>query len=512
MVDQIAVVTLDSPAATGVLAVTHPSITEPFSAAIIVYTRETADSADNVHCVLGYGFVAVDGALEQEGTLCAQAQDGATSAAFDANTQHEGGDVAPSCIKAPTGANVTTTVIEAAYSASVAGGVELNFTTVAAGPIRTRMTVILFAGLARAAVGTESSSVVSSHEDVGAVAAGFFRPNVVIFAPSDSSLNAATPDACPALGFAVDLAAIQQVCAHLSMDDAVATTDSDGDVRSANAYSIFSARAAQTVTVSSFDSTGYNKIASAGSPQATYLALKFSGNVRIAAANMQVAAATGLQPFNAFTFTPDLVFGMATLFASLDTLTDGATASAFGFFVTGRYGSRAYTGHLQEGQALSGGSPSHAHTRQEDVALLLYNHTGTIVQRATWAGPSGAGGFRLDFSTASAGGFMTALGIQLLPTTPMLGEQATVARRVRHAPRRALWAGGKHPKGLFTRILVAWERQRRAMFDRLHRRPLPIFRTPELGAEGEEPTGITVGARLLRGAVVGPGTGRQDDD
>lgn len=421
MVDQIRVVTFTSPASgdPALFDVTHPELTEPWSAALLIYSGFTVDDNDNIHAINGIGFLANDaGTTTMEEAVVAHAQNGQNTTP---NCGTRNSNAACISVGDPTVNNAATAQCVASFDSAIAGspggaGVRLNFST---RTIQLKFTVILFHGLSRAYTDECSGATGGTHENVGGTTK--FQPDLVIFAASSQAVNVNLPDASPNIGFALNKTGLPQVCAYVDADDATEPTDADGFVRSANAYGHFvnaGSRAGEFSTVTSFDSTGFNHTSSAGTPDAHYLALKFSGAFRMACANLAVAAATGLQAFNDFGFTPDVVLGMSTLLASLDTTTDGATASTSGYFVTGRYGSRAYTWHHEEGITLAGAVVANAHSRQGEAAVLQYNHTGTVVQKASWVGGSGSGGFVLDFSTASAGGFLTALGIQFVPSPP----------------------------------------------------------------------------------------------
>lgn len=425
MADQMAFVTFTTPLTNNATVdVTSVSITETFSAAWLIFSRETTDSNNNTHGVLGIGFVAPDGSAQEEACMAVQIS-GDEPATPDANSTHSA-NTAPVCIRAPTGTAITT-VISANYSASISGGVRLVFpiATVAA-----KCTAILFAGLSRASVAAATSSTVGVHEDVGD--ATQYRPDVLAFISSDGSINTASiPNAAPNLGFAVNGGS--QVSAYINVDDGTEPTDADGYIRSASAWAAAAGvRTAGALSIQhasvAFSNNGFTATSNAGSPDAAYCALKFSGVFNAACANMAVAASTGNQTFTGFGFVPDLVFGMVTPLTAVDTTTDGPTASACGFFATGSMGSRAYTLHHREGVSIPADiATSDAHTRQEDVALLLYDHTGTIIQRATWGGASGSSGFILNFSVASQAGYMTAIGIQFALEPMVISETEAIA-------------------------------------------------------------------------------------
>ena len=414
MTDQVAVVNFTI-TASGTFSITDPSITETFSAAILIYTASTSDGSDNAHAIMGIGFVAPDTTptTEEEGA-CFHAQNGQNTAPNTA-TRHV--NTAAISIGDPTVNTAATEVVRVVYSANVSGGVQLNATTFT-GAFNVKGVAILFAGLTRAYTDGCTASTIGAAESVGG--ATQFQPDLVIFVASDGAVNTNQNDAVPNIGFALNKTGIPQVSSYQNWDDATEPSDSDGYIRSANAYTHDSAglrssgalSGVEHSTVTAFTATGFSHTSSAGSPDAHYLALKFSGAIRMACANMTTSGSTGNQDFTAFGFVPDLVLGMSTLLTSLDTLTD--PANSMGYFATGSHGSRAATIHTEEGLTLAGAVVANSHTRQEDVALLTYTGSGGIAQRATWVsgGTPNRDGFRLNFTTATSG-YLTALGIAL---------------------------------------------------------------------------------------------------
>lgn len=404
MTDQVAMVTFTTPTAAGTLDVTHPSITDTFTAAILIFTRETTDDANNTHAILGVGFIAPDaGATTQEGASSCRAS-GTSTAVIGCQQRHND----DRCINALLG-SATTVAIEAEYSASIAGGVTLNFTTVAAGPIRSKCTAILFAGWSRAFAGSATATTGGTANAVGG--STNFEPSLVVFTPSDGVVTPGTlNDASPGLGFAVNTGGLPQVSAYQNWDTATEPTDADGEIRSAHCYAnVDASRAAQRVALTAFTATGFNLTSTAGTCRAHYLALKPAGTLVMAVDNVAVSGSTGVQSFNVG-IQPQAVFGMSTLFAAEDTQTDGATAGAFGIFAFTSSYERAYSAHNREGISVPADFPNQdAHTRQTDKALLTLDHQGTVAQEATFSAFT-ATGFDLNFSTATAG-FLTVLAI-----------------------------------------------------------------------------------------------------
>lgn len=469
MVDQMRVVTGEI-TATGDFDLTHPDITEAFSAAVLIFSGHSTDDANSNHGVLGMGFIAVDaGATTEDECATAHAQNGQNTTP-NCGTRHA--NTASISIGDPTTASAGTAVLLAAYASSQPGGVRLNVSTFAA-PTGIKVTALLFAGLSRAYTDDCGSITSGSSEAVGGTTD--FTPDLVIFVSSNNAVNTNQNDASPNIGFALNKAGLPQVSAYVNADDATEASDADGYLRSDAAYSHFAGTTRTGMEfsqVTAFTASGFDHTANAGSPDAHYLALKFSGAFRMACANMAVAGSTGLQAFNAFGFTPDVVLGMSTLLGSVDTLIDGPTASCSGYFVAGRHGSRAYTWHHQEGLTLAGATVANAHSRQGDHAVLQLDHTGAVAMQAAWAGGSGSGGFLLDFSTATAG-YLTALGIQLIPTPPPGRDHAKAPPQAQGAGRvrRVLTAGVKRAArtGRFLRTLL----RNRAAAERARRAPAP---------------------------------------
>jgi hypothetical protein len=67
-----------------------------------------------------------------------------------------------------------------------------------------------------------------------------------------------------------------------------------------------------------------------------------------------------------------------------------------------------------------------AQTRQEDAAVLTYDHLGSVAQRASWNGGV-SGGFSLSFSVADEPGHLTLMGIQLEQTPLVTSESVLIS-------------------------------------------------------------------------------------
>jgi len=413
VVDQIACVTFTTPASPGTLDITSGSITDSFSAVILIFTRQQTDDSNVANAVLGVGFIGVDGTDGTTSLQCSiaiQSEDGVTSSQ-DNNTDRNN----ITALLASNGVSPATAQIVAVYSSSVAGGVKLNFTTTT---VQAKCTAILFAGLSKAATGNCSfNDVAGSHADVGL--SPFWQPDVVIFRSSDNIINGDTDNGTLALGFAVRTSPIKQAAAYINFDDLADPTDSDGYVSSTECSVGFVSTIRtwpDRFSVTSFDSTGFNGIAvddpstgTSRTPQANYLALKFSGAPSLFAGNLSVSGSAGTQSFTGIGFQPQLVIGMSTLMASLDTLTSDATSTSAGYFAFMSSYARAYSVHNQAPLNIGVGVPTDANTHQGDYAVLTLTATGTIAQKATLSQMTSSG-FDLSFSTATAG-FLTVLAI-----------------------------------------------------------------------------------------------------
>lgn len=403
---------------------TSGSITETFSGAIFLIGG-SADDTDVQHAVCGIGFCAPDaGAATEEHCMMICAEDGIGTAP-DTGTTHSNTD----CIRVPNPTSVAAaSLVQAQYSASISGGVRLNFSVTT---VQVRITAILFAGLSRAYTDGCTSGIAGASEDVGGTTN--FTPDAVIFAASDTDLNTADNDAIPNIGFAINDGGPSQVCAYLNADDATDPADADGIILTDAAY-VHAPAGSRTSgnlnleqsTVTAFDADGFDHIADAGTPDAHYLALKFSGALAVACTNATVSASTGEQTFNVG-FQPTVVIGMGTLLTTFDSQVNTANiCSSSCYFVVSDDADRGYTWHHRaNGVLISAGNLTEANTRSED-AFVLYNHEGTVVQRATWAGPSGSG-FKLNFSVASAAGTLTLLAIGPAAQTSVHNETVSIS-------------------------------------------------------------------------------------
>ena len=489
MVDQIAVVTFTTPASgdPALFDVTSPLITETFNCAILIYSASTTDDSNTAGGCMGMGFVSTEAGdasdFDASSTVSLQDNSINVTQAF----QDESGGAVAECIRAANPGVATTVIAE--FSAAISGGVTLNFTT---RTVQAKCTAILFAGLSRSAIGNCTFTDAGiTHEDVGNAGTGSFQPDCLVFLSSDTSIDAGgVNNGQPKIGFAINpTSGIQQVAAYTNIDQGTDPTAADGYYRTdcATAGFIGAVRTSMDrIQVTSFDSTGFNATAidtgGANSPQAVYLAIKWNNAslVRMACSNLPVAASTGNQTYNTFGFTPDLLFGLSHLITVADTLdgTEANTCSA-GYFVTGRFGSRAISVHHDHGHTIDGTTPSDANTRQGDHPALTPTGLGAVAHQASWVGGSSSGGFILNFSTADQAGTLTALGIQIIPSPPLPIRRLKVPRRARLSRTRYRSVGGilgvqAAQAGNF--VLRAIQRARRQMLERLRfRRAFPTI-------------------------------------
>lgn len=494
MADQWAVVT-KTVTGTGLVDFTDPSITEDFSAALFLISGFPDDDTDNSGLLMGIGAVHSSALAASNDGRCVTVQgNNASLTAPDYNTVMDLADGSGHAIKVASAANNADTDVLADYDSDVAGGVRLNFTTfdATALPSGIKITALIFAGLDAAQVG-----LVSVTENFGI--SPFKRPNVVItFTAQQANPNARDATIC--LGFAVDDGSDTQVSAAVRFVDTNEPTEDDGHVsttRAAVGYRRGSDPAGNWEIA--FTSTGFTAVQTAPVIASGFLALKFSGPTRFSCIAAPIAGSTGRQNFPGFGFRPGLAIGMSTLMGSTGTDLGGALTGAAGLFVTGDVGSRAITGHAEDGKTNAAAGPFNTETRMEDVALLTYDDVGAIAQRATWDGGS-LDGFDLNFSVATAG-YLVALGIQAIPS-PAPEPQATVARPAeRAAKQRRIVVGGRSARQA-NHWLQDVLRSRRSAQARL--RPAREVATP-LDVDGEptdDPsTGRVFQPGLARGRV-----------
>jgi len=499
VVDQVAVVQFTKAAGAGVLDITSPLITETFDCAIILCSGSDSDGTNNTHAIFGIGFCSTntDGAGVQNVSIGLQIENGVV--AVDAGFRNLNGK----CINIPAGTDVATVLVDAAFDSVQPGGVRLNFTTAT---VQVKGVALLFAGLTESVIRqiqpTSTPTAFECPDSAGG--SGTFEPDLLVWLTHDhpgGAINEA--EGQWSLGFTINDGGSppQQIASFFNVDE-IDPTDADGVARTDVSFGWLNltTRAQETGGVTTFSANGFTAASSiVGGIRCSFLAIKFSGPFRAAIAQLAVAASTGLQSFNAFGFTPDVVLGLATLLAATDSLTDGPTASAGGYLLTGKYGSRAYTFRQDEGVDLNPTTTA-ASSRQEDVALLMFDDTGTVVQRATWAGGTGSGGFRMDFSVASAVGTIAALGLQLQRSTP-----PAHGGRARAAPARQGEARARRfvPLGIlraarYGRMLKAVARNR--MLARLAQRRRVIE------AVGVEIERVTTDPSRIQGDSAFPGS------
>jgi hypothetical protein len=513
MVDQIAgPVAFTTPGApTTTFDITHVDITETCKAAILIHGTGNlaADDAAYTTGRMGIALLALENGVNIGGTISQIVRNGlATPQARNAHglegirlARNSGFLTQFDCI--------------AATPSATPGGLRLDVTDATQ---VVKGAALLFAGSGmRAWAGTLQATVVSAHENTGPTSPSDtrFQPDIVIvIGCKEAAISAGQSSDC-VIGLGAALPGGAQTCSFVDIDTATEPSDADGNVRSARACSGLDAARAEGAVTITIDSTGFNYISDAGSPRFKYLAIKFERS-RAGVASNPIAAATGLQSFNGFGFSPEFYVGLSTLLTSLDTLTDGPTASTAGYCMGNN---RARTGRAcavaqEEGQS----GTSAAGGREGNDGLLTLDHVGNLKHRASPDGPSGSGGFNLNFTTADAAGYFTAVGFQIIPSPPFpVHRRRAGRRRARGILRRRGVSLGAAPVSAppLTRLLSLVARARRAMRARLRWKPLrlPLTVMPQVTyLEADEAKGIIAAPGLVRGHVFGPGAPANDID
>jgi len=455
MPDQWAVVEFTTPAsAPSTLNITSPDITEDVKAVILLWGNSTNDDTDENPARAGMAIVSIEGVDSGipgniGGAVCAQIRSGAGVGVQDPDGL-EGDNAA---VILPTNASTGNDIISVVASA-IPGGVSLSFTTVAA---QVKGKAILLAGSAMRSWGGSLaiSSTTPVQQDTGG-AGTEFQPDLLIALPSRNSSDSPTRVANQTyIGIGGAVAGTIQK-ASMANWAAGEPSDADGILRSTQIVCGLTAVGRTEIGMTAaINSTGFTYAGvNATAVNMRYLAIKFGGPFQVGVANMPIAGSTGAQDFDDLGMQPSLVLGASFLLAAEDTLTDGATASAAGWFITGTKGSRAATIRAQENLTAVTHNPS---CRQGDDALLTYDDLANVAQRASWAG-SIPGGFQLNFSTATAG-YMTAIGIHLGASHPIAGDpQRSSAPRQRRARRQV--TGGILRASFYGRFLRALKRNR----------------------------------------------------
>lgn len=510
---QIAVVDFLTPATADPadLDVTSPLITETFEAAILFYSHHSTADSTTAHGVIGMGLISVEGDSGGANEYCRTTvlRDGLTT-----TTQGFHTNSTAACII--SAADAVTTDCQATFSAVIAGGMRLNFST---HTNQIRVTAIMFAGLGRSSLGTiVSVTSGSTHEDVGNPGVSLFEPDLVVFAGADGSIAIGSDDFTPNLGFAIR-DPLTQIVSYINIARSSDPTYADGFIRTDSCAGAFQTQATnppvnsvERVVISSFDSTGFNHQATGNQHAAIYLAIKWSDltRVRLSLANMATAASVGNQTFNSFGFTPDVVIGMATLMTSLDTQTgDGVAQCGASYFATGRTGSHAYT-VSHDHDVVIVGNPTDANSRNGQHAILILNDSAAVAQQADWVGGSSSGGFTLNFTTAAVGGFMTALGIQIIPWDPIVRRPQRQQRQARTKQRLRQFIGGVAapviPAQPIHLLLKLFSRFRLARLKRLRKAPKLPREAGVFSDEVADPEGTVYSAGAQRGDVASGGS------
>lgn len=410
MADQIAVVQFTTRATMGTQSVTSPDITETARALILIWGNSTTQGANETPARMGIAVCALDtGALESQGGAASTLLRNA-AATPQTITGVGNEDVVLLCTDASGGAGGFDIV--AVVDSVTAGGVVLDFTTVTGGA-QVDVTAIILAGDDMRVWGGNAvnNSTTPVQEDCGSSGPPDtrFEPDIIVTIPTLNSLDSAVRNTVgyAGLGGATDSA---QKVTHVNWRAGVEPSEVDGTVQSARGGASFNGLTRPlTAHLYAFNAQGFTVANSGATPTADarmrYLAIKFGDpTTQFGVVNEAISGSGGNQDFTELGFTPTVVVGCSSLMTAEDTQVEDETASALGYFIAGADASHAAT--IREEEGLTGVSAVSA--RQEDVALLTYDHLGSVAQRATWVGGV-SGGFRLNFSTATAG-FFTAIG------------------------------------------------------------------------------------------------------
>jgi len=494
----------------GTQDITSTRITD-FSAAIVFIYGVTSSGSPADTARLGVGFATAAG----EGfSMAGQARDNQAALGGNVGLGSSTACVALNNNTANNGQRSAVATVVARATSGLANGFRITWTTTPDAAYE--MVVVLFGGLANAALRSLSSSTNFGFQ----VDAGF------VINPSGFSGGDGTAgnDACCNLGFFTNKSAILQVSHGQEWDRNVASnpisTDADARVSSNRAsISVSAGTASSGANVTAIGAT----TVSVTNAEGRCLGIEFADNPTWGCALESIPSSTGVSPFTALGFDPDLVLGMATLLDATDTTTDGATSSTAGTFAFDQRGN-AFAGSFraQEGIALTTaggaatGNVTDTSTRFDAGSCIsVMNHTGSVTAAATDMGRVG-GGFSLNFS-AAPGGRMVIFGLALVPHPLVRAPRRRRARRVQRGRWRRITAlaGGRPPGGQpLVRMWQAILRQRRLLRDRLVRRPpfLPP-QAAQVGEELEESSNLRVSSPgLIRGTVIGPGVASPEVD
>lgn len=266
---------------------------------------------------------------------------------------------------------------------------------------------ILMGGLANRTLVPYADTAITSAPGYRADLAMNLCTNVTL----NVSTGQATVDYQPNFGAASRLPAVQNAAIFGEWDRSSPT---DADVIARN--NRFGGEVnADAVTadheVDAFTTTNLTLSSPTGiSPGSFGAILQFTDAARPVGVVLETLTATsGNIAFTSLGFKPRLVFGVVTLVDATNTITSGATASSEGIFCFDLNGiQHAASMRLKNGDTLGGASVSDASTIYNTKALLLLDHTGSIVTTADWVSMD-ANGFTLNGTFAA--GRMVVVGI-----------------------------------------------------------------------------------------------------
>jgi hypothetical protein len=398
-----------------------------FSAAIFIVSGAIADDTTRAHGKSSIGFV--DSAGNQAG-LANRSENARVT-----NVHNNLGAINGTSVTGTTiiTFNNTANTIEsvAVWSANITDGVRLNWTTPPA--VAYEMTVILFGGLLNATAQKNNAATAGGNN----ISLGY-NADVLIFGcpgewTSSNSPGSSNNGAWPGIGFCINNGSATQKSIYTNWINLPADTISDSDAIADSTHAggaVAQGGGSSTSTTISFpDATSFTATASGGSPDFTFLALKFSDARKLGVALEALPASTGPASFTGAGTKPVLVIGGGNLLTSSDSLTDGATAATFSFFCFNSSTANSAGMAQQEGVDIGNPTPTTvANSRSSAAPVMLLDHNGALAAQASFTSFDTLG-FTLNFSTATTGrGVFLAIGGPLVTSETVTVSDAAILR------------------------------------------------------------------------------------
>lgn len=248
-----------------------------------------------------------------------------------------------------------------------------------------------------------------------------FRPSFIFVNPTTgNNLGGVTNDGVPGFGLVVDKSPIKQAVLGAEWNRLSDPSDCDGILRNGSCALEVTGNTGidlDGLSVATITSTGFTSASGIG----PCMAVKLDTDATFQIAVETLPSGTGNASFTGLGLKPRVVFGVASLITSEDTIVDGATVATEGVFLFDGTQQLAASERVDEGVSTPASSSLFASAK----AIHVLNDAGTDAVVGTVVSLD-ATGFTLNFTTATAGRMLVfALGAAAEARTHIETEDIT---------------------------------------------------------------------------------------